>query len=185
MQVRAHLRSLRMSPRKVRLVVDAVRGLPADAAVRQLEFSPRQAARPVLKLLKSAMANAEHNHQADVSKLRVAKIAADSGPTLHRWKARAHGRAAPIRKRTTHVQIILSDEYPADLHRLQVKGGNKRAVGVKKASGKRRAAAGKDLSEKKGAKRTGKAFAGTRRAASGKIAKGGALRKTENLKEKK
>lgn len=112
-----------MSPRKVRLVIDMVRGLPVRAAVQQLEFSPKEAAGPVLKLLKSAMANAEHNSKADVSKLRIAKVVADAGTTLHRWRPRAYGRAAPIRKRTSHITVILSDESPADVHRSQLKGG--------------------------------------------------------------
>lgn len=126
MQVNARLSYLRMSPRKVRLVIDLVRGLPVSSAVHQLEFCPKEAAKPVLKLLQSAVANAEHNHGLDASNLRIAKITADGGPTLHRWKPRAHGRAAPIRKRTSHIQIILSDESPADVHRSQVKGGSKR-----------------------------------------------------------
>jgi large subunit ribosomal protein L22 len=115
-----------MSPRKVRLVIDVVRGMSVDAAIHQLTFNPKEAARPVLKLLRSAIANAEHNHGLDPKMLRIAKITADGGPVLHRWRARAHGRAAPIRKRTSHVQIILSDESPADVHRSQVKGGRRK-----------------------------------------------------------
>lgn len=126
MQVHARLRYLRMSPRKVRLVIDMVRGLSVDAAIQQLTFSPKEAAGPVLKLLKSAIANAENNHQLDRKTLKIAKITADGGPTLHRYRPRAFGRAAPIRKRTSHVQIILSDESPADVHKAQVKGGRKR-----------------------------------------------------------
>ncbi|MBD3251792.1 50S ribosomal protein L22 [Candidatus Uhrbacteria bacterium] len=122
MQVNARLRYLRMSPRKVRLVIDVVRGLPVQEAVHQLTFSPKEAAGPILKLLKSAMANAENNYQADLATLRVAKITADGGPTLNRWRARAFGRAAPIRKRTSHVEIVLSDEAPVDVHASQVRG---------------------------------------------------------------
>jgi len=80
-----------------------------------------------LKLLKSAMANAEHNDKADLSTLRVAKVVADAGTTLHRWRPRAYGRAAPIRKRTSHITIVLSDETPEDVHRSQMKGGKKKA----------------------------------------------------------
>jgi large subunit ribosomal protein L22 len=121
-----------MSPRKVRLVIDTVRGLPVRVAVQQLEFSPKEAAGPVLKLLKSAIANAEHNDKADVSKLRIAKVVADAGTTLHRWRPRAYGRAAPIRKRTSHITVILSDESPADVHKSQLKGGKKKADKSKK-----------------------------------------------------
>lgn len=119
MQVTARLRSLRMAPRKVRLVVDLIRGLSVDAALKQLMFCDKAAALPVMKLLKSAMANAEHNHQADLTTLRVAKITVDAGITLHRHQPRAHGSAAPIRKRSSHITIILSDETPAAVHAAQ------------------------------------------------------------------
>src|SRR5512133_2313282 len=106
MQVNARLRNLRMAPRKVRLVVDLIRGLSVDAALQQLEFCNKAAALPVKKLLKSAIANAEHNHQLDASTLKIAKITVDAGVTLHRIQPRAHGSAAPIRKRSSHITII-------------------------------------------------------------------------------
>jgi large subunit ribosomal protein L22 len=106
-----------MSPRKVRLVIGLIRGQLAPAAVRQLEFAPQAAALPVLKLLKSAMANAEHNFQIDPATLRVAKITADGGPILHRYTQKAFGRGAPIRKRTVHIHIVLSDEPIVDVHK--------------------------------------------------------------------
>ncbi|MEK7115836.1 MAG: 50S ribosomal protein L22 [Patescibacteria group bacterium] len=110
MDVHASLRHLRMAPRKVRLVVDLVRGLPVADADTRLMFVCKAAARPVLKLLRSAIANAEHNFTLDRSTLWVKTIAADSGVTLKRSRPRARGSAAPIRKRTTHVTIVLSDE---------------------------------------------------------------------------
>ena len=110
MEVQAHLRNLRMSPRKVRLVIDLVRGKSVNVAVTQLSFLQKEAARPVLKLLQSAMANASHNHQLDASGLRIKAITANSGPTLKRFRPRAHGSAAPIRKRTTHLTLVLTDE---------------------------------------------------------------------------
>lgn len=110
MNVKASLNSLRMAPRKVRLVVDLVRGLPATEAETRLKFVPKTAARPVLKLLQSAMANAEHNFKLDRSKLTISHIVADGGPTLKRFRPRAHGSAAMIRKRTTHITLVLSDE---------------------------------------------------------------------------
>src|SRR5215207_5738107 len=103
MEVQAHLRNLRMSPRKVRLVIDLVRGKGVNVAITHLTFLKKEAAQPVLKLLKSAMANAEHNHQLDASGMRIKTITADGGPTLKRFRPRAHGSAAPIRKRTTHL----------------------------------------------------------------------------------
>lgn len=102
-----------MAPRKVRLVVDMIRNLSVDEAETRLKFAPRAAALPVLKLLQSAKANAVHNNKLDASTLFVKAITADGGPTLKRFRPRAMGRAATIRKRTTHISIVLSDERPA------------------------------------------------------------------------
>jgi large subunit ribosomal protein L22 len=113
MDVHASLRHLRQSPRKVRLVVNTVRGLSVSAAETRLTFLPKQAAKPVLKLLRSAIANAEHNFKLDKKDLYVSRITADGGPTLSRWRPRAFGRAAPIRKRTTHIMLVLSTDKPA------------------------------------------------------------------------
>jgi large subunit ribosomal protein L22 len=110
MEVQAHLRNLRMSPRKVRLVIDLVRGKGVNTALTQLSFLKKDAAEPVFKLIKSAMANAAHNHQLDASTLRIKTITADGGPVLKRFRPRAHGSAAPIRKRTTHISLTLTDE---------------------------------------------------------------------------
>lgn len=99
-----------MSPRKVRLVVDMIRGKTVPVAVTQLQFLQKEAVRPVLKLLQSAMANAEHNFKLDPQKLRVKSVVADGGPTLKRSRPRAFGRSAPIRKRTTHITLVLTDE---------------------------------------------------------------------------
>jgi large subunit ribosomal protein L22 len=110
MDVKASLRHLRMAPRKVRLIVDMIRGLSATEAETRLQFVRRDAAMPVLKLLRSAMANAEHNFKLDREKLFVKTITADGGSTLKRFRPRAMGRAAPILKRTTHINIVLTDE---------------------------------------------------------------------------
>ncbi len=109
-QATAKLRSLRISPRKVRLVVDLVRGRELNDALLQLEFSIKHAAKPVLKLLKSAIANAVHNHNIDESTLVIEKITVDGGPTLHRFTPRAMGRAFKIRKRTSHITLVLAGE---------------------------------------------------------------------------
>ncbi len=98
--------------------------------MNQLAFCDKAAAEPLTKLLKSAAANAEHNFQADLAALRVAKITVDGGPTLSRWRARAYGRAAPIRKRSSHITIVLSDESVADVHAPRAR----RAVASKSAS---------------------------------------------------
>lgn len=108
MEVNAKARYVRVSPRKVRLVIDVVRGMPVSRAVAQLSFMKKAAALPVLKLINSAAANAEHNFKLDPSSLYVKSIMADGGPVLHRWRARAMGRAAPIRKRMSHVSVTLA-----------------------------------------------------------------------------
>ncbi len=112
-----------MSPRKVRLVVNTVRGLTVADAETRLTFLPKLAAKPVLKLLRSAVANAEHNFKLDKKDLYVRHITADGGPTLKRWRARAFGRAAPIRKRTTHITLILAtrNAHPASSEGKHVK----------------------------------------------------------------
>ena len=97
-----------MSPRKVRLVIDSIRGLKALKAETQLTFMNKGAALPVLKLLRSAMANAEHNFHLRKEDLVVKTITADGGPILKRSRPRAFGRAAPIRKRSTHINLILA-----------------------------------------------------------------------------
>ncbi len=109
MDVHAFLRSLRMSPRKVRLVIDAVRGKSVKDADIRLSLMNKGAALPVLKLLRSAIANAEHNFKLAPESLYIKAITADGGPTLKRSRPRAFGRAAPIRKRTTHLSIVLGD----------------------------------------------------------------------------
>lgn len=115
MEVRAKARYIRMSPRKVRLVIDVVRGLDVDKARNQLQFMNKAAAKPVLKLIDSAVANAEHNFKMKSDNLFIKSITADGGPTLYRWKPRARGRAAPIRKRTTHIIVALDEkEKPAE-----------------------------------------------------------------------
>lgn len=109
MEVRAHLRFLRIAPRKVRLVVNLVRGLPVDQAIDQLNVLQKRSALPVLKLLNSAIANAEHNFKLERSNLRIKSIVANEGPRLKRWQPRAFGRAAEILKKMTHITIILED----------------------------------------------------------------------------
>ncbi len=99
-----------MAPRKVRLIVDLVRGLPVAEAETRLLFAQKAASRPVLKLLRSAIANAEHNFKLDRALLWIKTITADAGVTMKRFRPRAMGSAAPIRKRSTHINIILTDE---------------------------------------------------------------------------
>jgi large subunit ribosomal protein L22 len=110
MEVVAKLKNLRMAPRKVRLVAGLVRKSSALVAERQLLFLNKAAARPVLKLLQSALANAEHNFKLSKDTLWIKHISVDGGMTIKRSRPRAHGAAAPIRKRTSHITLKLSDE---------------------------------------------------------------------------
>ena len=105
--VRAKARYVRVAPRKARLVADQVRGLPVDEARTLLDFSGRGAARDLRRLLDSATANAEANHDLVADDLRIATVAVDEGPTLKRWRARARGRATRIEKKTSHLSVAL------------------------------------------------------------------------------
>lgn len=108
--VRAYLKRLDLSPKKVRLVLNLVRGRKASTAADLLAFANKRAAVPVLKLLRSAIANATHNHQLRRESLKIKEIRADEGPIENRWRPRAHGRAFPIRQRSSRVTIVLTGE---------------------------------------------------------------------------
>ncbi|MGI6551686.1 MAG: 50S ribosomal protein L22 [Clostridia bacterium] len=110
MEARAVARYIRISPNKVRQVVDLIRGKDIDEALAILKFLPKRAAAPVEKVLKSAIANAEHNYDMDAGNLYVAKVYVDQGPTLKRYKPRAFGRADLIRKRTSHITVVVSEK---------------------------------------------------------------------------
>lgn len=113
MTVTAKLNYLRIPPRKVRLVANLIRGKKAEEAQTILNFTVKKAARPLLKLLKSAVANAKHNFQAsDESNLFIAKVIVDEGPKLKRWRARARGVAGRIQKKTSHVTLVLGEITP-------------------------------------------------------------------------
>jgi large subunit ribosomal protein L22 len=109
MKANAKAKHVRQSPYKVRRVLDLVRGLPVDEARVVLQHTPRRAADPILKCLDSAVANAEHNLAAEADELVVVEAFADEGPTLKRWRPRARGRATRIRKRTSHITIVVAD----------------------------------------------------------------------------
>lgn len=112
MEARAVAKRVRMSPRKVRLVVDQIRGKSVNDAYSILRFSKKAAAEPVDKTLRSAVANAQYQAQEngevlDVDELVIRECYVDEGPTLKRWRARAMGRASPIRKRTSHITVVV------------------------------------------------------------------------------
>ncbi|MDJ0498372.1 MAG: 50S ribosomal protein L22 [Acidimicrobiia bacterium] len=110
MKVRAQAKYVRQSPYKVRLVLDLVRGMPVEDARATLDFTNRRAAPTIKKVLESAVANAEHNFALDADELFISEAYADEGPTLKRWRPRARGRATRIRKRTSHITIVVADE---------------------------------------------------------------------------
>ena len=107
MEARAKATYERIAPRKVKIVLDLIRNKPAEEAMAILKFTPKAACEPVAKLLKSAMANAENNHDMDVSRLYVAECSVSQGPTLKRIRPRAHGRAFRINKKTSHINLVL------------------------------------------------------------------------------
>ena len=109
MVAKAYAKYLRISPRKVKIVLDLIRGKDVGTATAILLQTPKAASEPVLKLLKSAAANAENNHQMDPEKLYVSQVFACPGPIIKRMMPRAQGRAYRINKRTSHVTIAVSE----------------------------------------------------------------------------
>lgn len=110
METSAKLKYARMSPRKARLVVDMVRGLPVQNALNTLRFSPQRAAGVVGSLVSSAVANAEQKGVSDVDRLYIKQIFVDQGPVLKRFIPRAMGRASRIRKPTSHITVVLDEK---------------------------------------------------------------------------
>ncbi|TDQ34714.1 50S ribosomal protein L22 [Aureibacillus halotolerans] len=110
MEAKAIAKTIRIAPRKVRLVVDLIRGKSAGEAVAILRHTNKAASPVVEKLLNSAVANAEHNYEMDTESLFISKIFVDEGPTMKRFRPRAQGRASAILKRTSHITLILSEK---------------------------------------------------------------------------
>src|SRR5947209_16676085 len=141
---RAKARYIRVSPYKVREVLDLIRGLDAGRAVETLQLSDRDAATVVGKVLGSAIANAEHHHEHPVEgeELYVSACYADEGPTLKRWRPRARGRATRIRKRTCHITVIVSrmpdDELRERRARQPGAADRRRRTAASKAAGARK-----------------------------------------------
>lgn len=109
MEARAVLRYARISPRKVKIVIDLIRNKSVGEAIGIIKNTPKAASEYLIKLLNSAVANATNNHNMDVDKLYVAEVFANPGPTLKRIMPRAQGRAFRIRKRTSHITIVLKE----------------------------------------------------------------------------
>jgi large subunit ribosomal protein L22 len=109
MEVRAKQRYVRVSPQKVRMLADAIKGKPAEAAINALKFMPQKSAAIVEKIVRSAVANADQNTSIDVDELIVRNLIVDQGPSLKRFKARARGRGSRILKRTAHITVVLAE----------------------------------------------------------------------------
>lgn len=109
MEAKAHARYIRISPRKVKLVIDLIRGKSVGEAIAILRHTPRAASPVVEKLLNSAIANAEHNYQMDPNSLVISQVYVNPGPIMKRFRARSRGSAARINKRTSHITIVVSD----------------------------------------------------------------------------
>ena len=114
MEVKAKLKNLRIAPRKVRLVADLLRKKRVEEAQRILNFTVKKAAKPLLKLLNSAIANAKNNFQLDPENLYISKITVDEGRKYKRWRPRARGQAYEIQKKTSHITLILEEIYPSE-----------------------------------------------------------------------
>ena len=109
MIITAKLKYLRIAPRKVRLVADLIRNKMVFQAKTILNFQTKKAAKPLLKLLNSAIVNAKNNFQLEEAQLYISKITIDEGPKLKRWRARARGQAAEIQKKTSHINLVLDE----------------------------------------------------------------------------
>ena len=110
MESTAKARHVRIAPRKVRLVMDMVRGKPVEEALQTLGLVRKAAAPVIAKVIKSAVANAENNHEMNTDDLFITRAFVDEGPTLRRFMPRAMGRATMIRKRTSHITVVLSEK---------------------------------------------------------------------------
>ncbi|SDL83255.1 50S ribosomal protein L22 [Halarsenatibacter silvermanii] len=110
METRAVAKHQRISPRKARQVIDLVRGKDVDEAIGILKNTPRKASDMIEDVINSAAANAEHNHEMIRDELYISEAFVDQGPTMKRYKPRAMGQASTIRKRTSHITIVVSDE---------------------------------------------------------------------------
>jgi large subunit ribosomal protein L22 len=109
-EIQATARQVRMTPRKVRLVAAAVKGKPLNEAMSLLRFMPQRASRAVLKVVKSAAANAENNFDMDPNELYVVRIVADAGRTVRRFRAKARGRVGPLRKHSSHITVVVKEK---------------------------------------------------------------------------
>ncbi|KEF36485.1 LSU ribosomal protein L22P [Schinkia azotoformans MEV2011] len=109
-QAKSIARTVRIAPRKARMVIDLIRGKQVGEAIAILRHTPKTVSPVIEKVLKSAIANAEHNYEMDVNNLVVSQAFVDEGPTLKRFRPRAQGRASAINKRTSHITVVVSEK---------------------------------------------------------------------------
>jgi large subunit ribosomal protein L22 len=138
MEIKAKLNYLGITPRKVRLVADLVRNMDVKQAETQLKFTPKRASAPLLKLLNSAIANAKTNFNLEKEALYIKKLIINEGPLFKRWRAESRGRAAPIIKRTSHVNLVL-DVKPSFAEAVKAKEKTKEKPAITKAVADKRA----------------------------------------------
>ena len=139
MEVKSSYRYARISPKKARDVAREIQNLPVSQALNILNFTPRKAAHLISKTLKSAVANAENNHDLDVNILVVKEATVNDGPMFRRFKARARGSAGPIRRRTSHIDILLTDEIPLPEPKQKKSGGGKKKANSSKSKAPKKA----------------------------------------------
>jgi len=164
MEARAQARYVRVTPMKARRVVDLIRGMNADDAQAMLRFAPQAASEPVGKVLASAVANATNNHAMDAKELRISEAFVDEGPTMKRIRPRAQGRAYRIRKRSSHITVVVTDGIempkitkpvkPAKAAPKPAEAPAESAAPAKKAAAKKAPAAKKTAAKKTAAKKT-------------------------------
>lgn len=121
MDIKVSLKFARLSPRKTKLVVDLIRGREVYDALAQLKFLRVAPAKPVAKLLESALANAKHNYKQETTGWYIKTIEVGQGPVLKRWMPRAQGRATPIRRPTAHVKVVLTNDSPKKVIKKVIK----------------------------------------------------------------
>ena len=146
MQVSSTYRYAKISPFKAREVTRAIQGLPVSAALDLVAFSPKKAAVLISKTLKSAVANAENNANLKVDGLVVKEAVVGEGPTMRRMMTRARGSGSTIRKRSSHIRIVLTDEI--EIKKREQKSGKKKGATTAKKQGRTKAKAGKTANEK-------------------------------------
>ncbi|MBI4117634.1 MAG: 50S ribosomal protein L22 [Parcubacteria group bacterium] len=152
MKVTATLQHLRMAPRKVRLLRDLICGMKISSAQSQLLQQSKWAAKPILKLLLSAVANAEHNFGLEKNNLYIHTMTVDQGPIIKRWTPKAFGRATEVRKKTSHITLVLDEMIPGQSHKnagvLKSDKQDDKVLAETKASEKKEQQSSADVKEK-------------------------------------